>query len=198
MSEEPENNDEPTVPEPIVTTDETPDETPAPVTPAPEVPLAPPYVAPLPGQQVQYVNIVNQKSLEGLSGWLMFWLVVFALNGLGYITFFFGLLASPEPFKEAFSLVSIIFMPIMAAAYITSAVFIAMRKKLAVLTSVGAFGVAALYMSIMMIISASQSGSPASQMIPMTIGLVLAILVSNGLFALYFFVSKRVKATLIG
>ena len=161
---------------------------------APQPNTAPQYLPPQ--QPVQYVNIVNQKSLEGLSGWLVFWLVVFALSGLFYIIFFSGLLASPEPMKEAFGVVSVIFMPILIVSYIASAVLIAMRKKLAIMTSIATFGVVSVYFSIMMVISASKASSPAKETIPMTIGIVLTILVTNALFALYFFVSKRVKATL--
>ena len=165
--------------------------------PAPQ-PAMPPYVAPVTSQPiVQYVNIVNQKSVDGLGGWLMFWLVAFALYGLGYMTFFFGVLATPDVFKESFGVVSVIFLPIMAVAFIGSAVLIAMRKKLAVLTSAAAFGTGALYWSTMMVISALKSDTPTAQKVPLIIGIVLTILVANGLYALYFFVSKRVKATLI-
>lgn len=167
-------------------------------TPTVEATTQPPVLQAIPVQgPVQYVNIVNQKSLEGLGGWLMFWLVVFALNGLTFITIFFSLLSQPDQFKDPFGVATLIFAPLLIAGYVGSAVLIAMRKKLGALTSMATFGVAAVWLSIMMIISASKSGSPASEMVPVTIGLILTILVSNGLFALYFKVSKRVKATLV-
>lgn len=63
----------------------TPEQQPTPA-PAPEAPAAQPQFAPQ-QQQVQY--IVSERSLEGVGGWLIFWIIVFILGGIGYIMVFF-------------------------------------------------------------------------------------------------------------
>jgi hypothetical protein len=156
-------------------------------------PVAPPvqqWSAQPPAQaQVQYV--VAKKSLDGVGGWLMFWLVVFALCGLAYIATFFSVIGQST--FDAKSVLSLVFSVVLAVGFIASVVFIALRKKLGKLISVATIGVATLYAIINTIIISAQSSKSVSSVVG---GLVIGAVI-GGLAVLYFFVSKRVKETLI-
>ncbi|MGE5327708.1 MAG: hypothetical protein ACM3KH_00035 [Thiobacillus sp.] len=162
-------------------------------TPNPTQPQQPPVQqwqqTPPEAAKVQYV--VAQKSLDGIGGWLAFWLVVFALNGIGYISIFFNQLNLGVSSAE--QVVSVIFSPILAVAFLASVVLIAMRKKLGMWVSMGTVGLATVYAVINSIISGADSSKMGT-----LIGGILIQLVFGGLIALYFFQSKRVKATLVG
>ena len=147
----------------------------------PGVPYQPPV-------QVQY--IVSEKSLEGLGGWLIFWLVCFALAAIVYTMAFFGAIEKADG-SASLALV-LVFSPIITIASIASVVLIALRKKIGRWVSIGAFGVSALYFVVSVIVSMSATGSQ----IAANIGAILVVLLVHGLFALYFIVSKRVKLTL--
>ncbi|NTW61914.1 hypothetical protein HGB25_00660 [Candidatus Saccharibacteria bacterium] len=176
---------------------------PDPTTPEPQV--AAPAPAPAPAQapptqqwqqtppeaaKVQYV--VAQKSLDGIGGWLAFWLVVFSLAGIGYITTFFGLLGTGVSTPAL--TISVIFSPVLAAGYLASVVFIALRKKLGMWISMGTIGVATVYSILTTIVSSSE----ASYNMGTSVGTIVAQVVFGGLLVLYFYSSKRVKATLVG
>jgi hypothetical protein len=156
-----------------------------PIQQAPQQPGVP-YQQPV---QVQYV--VSQQSLEGLGGWLMFWVVIFSLTGIGYITTFFG---SIQHGGTAAATLALIFTPLLAGLYIASVVLIALRKKLGKWFSIGTLGVSALYITIGVIIAVSQSGTSEMAVVA---GTILVNIVLHGLFALYFIVSKRVQLTLV-
>jgi hypothetical protein len=163
---------------------DTPTQAPAPQQPWGEQPPAKP-------SQVQYV--VEKKSLEGLGGWLAFWMVVFAVAGLGYIGVFFSTLSlginNPETTLLA------IFSPIVAVCFIASVVTIAMRKKLGKWLSIISLGVVGVYNILNILIVPSQDVNDNT--VAMKIGSAVTSLVFTGLFILYFIVSKRVKATLV-
>ena len=152
---------------------------------------APQFAAPQaqPQQQVQY--IVSQRSLEGIGGWLIFWIVVFILGGIGHITAFFSGIEAGS--SEAGDIVMMIFSPLLAVGYIGSATTIALRKKIGVWVSAGSLGLTGLYSLINIIVTASQERSTS---IAITVGGILVSLVIFGAMALYFFTSKRVKQTL--
>lgn len=139
--------------------------------------------------KVQYV--VEHRSVEGLGGWLMFWLIVFAIAGLSYTASFFTQLGLGA--NDAVGVVYIILSPLMAVAYLASVVFIAMRKKLGKTLAISAIGLSALYSLISAVIDmANNNGNLGA-----TVGGLMTVLIASGLMALYFVVSKRVKATLI-
>lgn len=140
---------------------------------------------------VQYV--VMAESLKGLKGWLLFFTIVFALSGIGYISVFFNSMLSLE---QATSIVSLIFAPILAGAAITTTVFLAMQKKLGKWLAIGTLGAFALYSVINSLVSFA-AGTSSETQAPMLISTILANLVFEGLLMLYFFVSKRVKETLV-
>jgi hypothetical protein len=141
-------------------------------------------------QQVQYVKM--EQSLKGLGGMLVFWMVVFALSGIGSITSFFALMTSTG---SVGAIAGLIFSPLIAAASIASVVLIALTKKIAIVTSVALFGLSALYSTIVALVNFANYGDSSG--VPVLIGSLLTLWVVAGLFSLYFFLSKRVKETLI-
>lgn len=175
----------------------------------PTAPMQPvamqPSMQPMQQQNVQYV--VMQKSLEGIGGWLIFWLILFSLFAIGSVTMFFSALVS-EDISTAEKVVTLLFTPLLAIGFTASVVYIAMQKKLAKLITLISLGVCALY-GITNLIVAYVSPAPAgsyyassqSSSYQLTVpGLISAILVNLlifGLISLYFILSKRVKATLV-
>ncbi len=127
--------------------------------------------------KVQYV--VMQKSLEGLGGWLAVFMGLFALMGIGYISMTFDTPASIKTFTS----------PVMAIALIACVVLIALRKKIALWVIYGTLLVSFLVGVINLVTEGDKE--PAK-----LVGSILVGLVFYSLFGLYFFVSKRVKATL--
>jgi len=148
-------------------------------------------------QQIQYVNITNQKSLDGLSGWLMFWLIIFSIGGISFITAFFSTVFSLDVMNTSAGVITAIFALPLAITYLLSVVLIALHKKFAITTSIAAFVIATLYISINIIVTAAEASSYEASNIGVPIGMIITTIVTNGLFALYFMVSKRVKQTLI-
>ena len=140
--------------------------------------------------QVQYV--VQHQSVEGLGGWLMFWMVVFAITGVSYTASFFSTLGTGV--GDAIGYVYLFFAPLMAIAYLASVVFIAMHKKLGRTLAISAIGLTALYAVISSIIDMVNN---KNDNLGVAVGGLMTILIVSGLMALYFVVSKRVKATLI-
>lgn len=129
--------------------------------------------------KVQYV--VAQKSLEGVGGWLAFFVVVFALNAIFYLSQTFQTPTGIHTFTS----------PILFAGYLASTVLIAMRKKTALWAVYATLILSFVVAVINMINSNSSNLQPGA-----IIGGILVSLVGHGLLGLYFYVSKRVKATL--
>lgn len=164
-----------------------------------------PAMQPMQQQNVQYV--VMQRSLEGIGGWLIFWLILFSLFAIGSISMFFGAMVSSEMSTPA-KVVTLIFSPLLAIGSTASVVYIAMQKKLAVLITLISLGIYAIYGVTNLIvgfvspnITSSYYSDPDSTTLQLTVpGLIAAILVNLlifGLISLYFILSKRVKATLV-
>lgn len=168
-----------------------PDEPQQPVaaTPTP-APVAPPVQqwAEQPPSQAQVQYVVAKQSLDGLGGWLMFWLIVFALSGLAYIGTFFSNLGegSSDVLLTVFSL-------ILSVGFLASVVFIALRKKLGKLVSMATIGAMTLYTIISGIITSVNDSANLGS----AVGGIVASAVFGGLLILYFVASKRVKATLV-
>lgn len=163
----------------------------APNTPYQQQPVNQQYFAQPQAAPVQYV--VMAESLKGVKGWLLFFTVIFALSGIGYISIFF---TSMLDLSTASAILSLIFSPILAAAAITTTVLLAMQKKLAKWLAVGTLGFFALYGVINSIVGFA-SGDTTASSAPILISGILTGLVFEGLLILYFFVSKRVKETLV-
>lgn len=167
--------------------------------PAPSAPNAPyqqqpvnqQYFAQPQAAPVQYV--VMAQSMKGVRGWLLFFTVCFAISGVTYIGYFFNSMLTLD---NASSILMLIFAPLLAAAYITTTVFIAMQKKLAKWLAVGALGLGALYGVINVIVSFAL-GDGTTSSVPVLLSGIITGLVVEGLLILYFFVSRRVKETLV-
>ncbi len=168
-------------------TEKQPDPTTQPV--AANTPQPMPYQGQPVPQNVQYV--VQEQSLNGLGGWLAFWMTLFTLGSLIFIVAFFGAIESGV--DESSSVLLMVFSPLLAASYIASTVFIALRKKIAKWISLGALWLGSLYVIINTVVIASE------QDLTMTgvVASILTSLVLTGLMSLYFIVSKRVAQTLV-
>lgn len=162
-------------------------QTSAPAHTAAPAPAPVPVAAPV--QQIQY--IVTEKSLKGIGGWLIFWMILFALAGIGYISIFFNTLGS----SSGSAITTLLFAPILAIGFVTSVVLIAMAKKLGRVFSIVTLGVSALYSVVNILVAASNTYFKTE---PGTIiGGILISLVVFGLTILYFVASKRVQQTLV-
>lgn len=162
-----------------------------PATPYQQQPVNQQYFAQPQAAPVQYV--VMAPSLKGVKGWLLFFTICFALSGIGYISIFF---TSMTDLSSPSAILSLIFSPILAAGSLATTVLIAMQKKLGKWLAIGTLGLYAVNGVINSILAFSDGSSSASTA-PALISGILIGLVIEGLFMLYFFVSKRVKETLI-
>lgn len=153
-----------------------------------------PEAAPQQPQQQPVVvqQIVTQRSLNGLGGWLAFWMVVFSFVALSYLISFFGVIESNA--GTALGVTSLIFMPVMSIGLIASVVLIAMRKRLARIVTVSTLALIAVFGIINISIAASQA---VYSSFAANAGGIVAIIIMLGLIALYFMLSERVKQTLI-
>ena len=145
----------------------------------PQQPVSPETFNNVPqGQQVQYV--VAKKSLEGVGGWLAFWVVLAGLGGLGYIASALDgdsatALSTPAPLAM-----------LLGVALFATAVLIAMRKAIGKLVAIGTIAASGL---ITIGTTLSDGADNAA-----TVIIVNALFA--GLVALYFMQSERVKQTL--
>lgn len=189
---------------------QTPTDSAQPVQAAPQ----PPVATVQPAQPVQYV--VMEKSNVGITGWLTFFIICISLLALGSLAMFFGGLVNiVNGIHDGATIVMTVFSPLVAAASIVSIVFIAMQKKLGKWLAIGTFGLNALFYSILYIATAvscnavqttsydyytsytSTSSCGGAEAVVGVIAGILLTWVIAGLLSLYFFLSKRVKATLV-
>lgn len=140
---------------------------------------------------VQYV--VMAPSLKGVKGWLLFFTICFALSGIGYISMFF---TSMTDLSSPSAILSLVFSPLLAAGSLATTILIAMQKKLGKWLAIGTLGLYALNGVINSIVAFS-SGTSSESTAPALLSAIIIGLVMEGLFMLYFFVSKRVKETLV-
>ena len=185
-----------------MSTEETDQQPAAPATPAPQAAPAP-QPAPMPqGQQVQQVQyVVNTQSLEGLEGWLIGWLLYLGVCAIAGISTFFNLLqvgsvsssyrSSISTSADNIRMVSLLFLPFVAICAIATIVLIAQRKKLGVKASLAFIALSGAYSLILALVGSSGQAAAA------VAGGICTTAVICTLQALYFFQSKRVKATLI-
>lgn len=163
-----------------------------PNTPYQQQPVNQQYFAQPQAAPVQYV--VMAESLKGIKGWLLFFTVIFAIMGVSYITIFFTAMTN---LGDATAIVNLIFAPFVAAASIVTTVFVAMQKKLAKWLAIGTLGIYALFGIVNVIVQFATNATGAAESAPVLISSILVALVLYGLWMLYFFVSKRVKETLV-
>lgn len=163
--------------------------------PEQEAPAPAPAAAPQPQPQVIQQYVTTERSVKGIGGWLIFWIVVFVLAGIGLLSTFANLLSGLESGSTGETVIGLIFSPILAVGWLASAVFIIMQRKLAVMVTLATFGVAALYGVISAIVTYASSGgdTPIAVFI---VGILIGLIIEAAM-ASYFVVSKRVKQTLV-
>lgn len=150
-----------------------------------------PVQAPLQqNQNVQY--IVTEKSLEGIGGWLIFWIAMFSLAGIGYIISFFALIE--QGVSQPSSVASLIAAPILAVGFILSTVLISLRQKLGQTVTIATLAAGGLFTALNVILLSAES--TYGDGLAVTAGGVIVSLVVSGLMILYFIISKRVQKTL--
>lgn len=166
----------------------------------PVSPTPPPTIGVQPQPQVIQQYVVQEKSLQGLGGMLIFWMIVFSLVAIGQI-FAFAVALSSGDLSGSDKVITLLFAPLLAIGYIALTVLIALQKKLAIMTAFGVFGLSALYSLVTAIVGFSageqETSSTGASGVPLLIAQILVSLLVYGLFALYFLVSKRVKQTLV-
>lgn len=178
----------------------------------PEVPAAAAQPTPLDlgAQPPQLQYVVMQQSLQGVGGWLIFFMICFGFAALSYIMLFFMLMPN---ISTAPSVIGLIFSPILAAGYIASIVTIAMQKRLGKLLTWTTLAISALYGTANAIATYAMVGDAAARLdsymqatvasqttqksLPLLVGSIIAMLTVHGLVALYFMLAKRVKETLV-
>lgn len=149
-----------------------------------------------PQPQVVQQYVVQEKSLKGLGGALVFWMIVFALYVIGSISMFTAALAGSD-YDTPTKVVILLFTPFLAVAFAAAVVLIALQKKLAVVVTFAALGLAGVFTTVNSIAAFASSSRNSDQAVPALISGILISYVILGLVALYFLVSKRVKQTLI-
>ncbi len=162
----------------------------APAAPYQQQPVNQQYFAQPQAAPVQYV--VMTESMKGVKGWLLFFAICFALSGLTYIGYFFNAMQSLD---NVSSIVMLIFAPLLAAAYITTTVFISMQKKLGKWLAIGSLGLGAVYGVISLVVNFA-SGLGSSNVSALLAAITIQLVV-EGLLMLYFVTSRRVKETLV-
>lgn len=155
-------------------------------------PVSQQYFAQSQAAPVQY--IVMAQSLKGVKGWLAFFMVCLAIDGVCSVGLFFTSLLN---LGNLSAIVSVIFMPIIVVLTTAAAVSINLQKKLGKWLAVAAL-VASFFYSVSSEVVDSVVKRPPD--VGSIINIASTIIVSGivtGLLCLYFFVSKRVKETLV-
>lgn len=152
------------------------------------------YFAQQQSQPVQYV--VMAQSVKGVSGWVVFWQILFGLASLGYITDFFAAMTKNMDFLNILNLA---LSPLLAVAAITTVILIATEKRLARTVAIATIGGMALFSVLSAILSGSSASSTATVNLGPAelVGSIVVLLVIYGLSAFYFVNAKRVKETLV-
>jgi hypothetical protein len=145
------------------------------------------------GVLVKLSHRAGKKSLQGVSDWLAFFVVVFCLQALGYVSTFFLAISNLNNGGGMEDVASLIFSLPIAALAVTTVVFIGMQKKTGRLLAFSTLGVTAFYSIIIQMITMVTDGGDVA----LNMGTTAMCLVYLGLIAVYFAVSKRVKATLV-
>lgn len=148
---------------------------------------------------VQY--IVHSASLKGLRGWLLFFMICFAIGGLIYIGQFFNAL---NELNTPGGVLDVIATPLMAILSLGTVVLISLQRAVGRWSAITTYAAGALYMTVANIVSMATAGnhtptnvfdtqpSAAQSVASIVVGWVFA-----GLLSLYFMTSRRVKETLV-
>jgi hypothetical protein len=148
------------------------------------------------------------KSLSGIGGALVFWIIALGLSGLGWLASFFVKLAYNYDSLDATASETIIFSILLAGLYITTLVKIILTQKIAVLLAYLSIAMTACYITVIKITELVTYNPCANswyytscqlkpEQIITAIGVIVSAWVAGGLIALYFWRSQRVKQTLV-
>ena len=141
---------------------------------------------------VQYV--VMAQSLKGVKGWLAFFMVCLAIDGVCSVGLFFTSLLN---LSDPSAVVSVIFMPIIAVLTTVAVVLINLQKKLGKWLAVAALVASFFYSASSAVVDSVIKRPPNTDSIISMVSTIIASGISMGLLCLYFFVSRRVKETLV-
>ena len=141
---------------------------------------------------VQYV--VMAQSLKGVKGWLAFFMVCLAIDGVCSVGLFFTSLLN---LGDPSAVVSVIFMPIIAVLTTVAVVLINLQKKLGKWLAVAALVASFFYSASSAVVDSVVKRPPNTDSIISMVSTIIASGISMGLLCLYFFVSRRVKETLV-
>lgn len=141
---------------------------------------------------VQYV--VMAQSLKGVKGWLAFFMVCLAIDGVCSVGLFFTSLLN---LGDPSAVVSVIFMPIIAVLTTVAVVLINLQKKLGKWLAVAALVASFFYSASSTVVDSVVKRPPNTDSIISMTSTIIASGISMGLLCLYFFVSRRVKETLV-
>lgn len=149
------------------------------------------YFAQAQAAPVQYV--VMAESLKGVKGWLLFFVICFGIAGITYVSQFFMSMAD---LGRATNIVALVFSPFLAGLAIASVVTIAMQRAIGKWLAIIFMALGAVYGVITSVVTfVTDSGSSGG--VPVMLAGIFTGLVVQGLLILYFFVSRRVKETLV-
>lgn len=165
------------------------------------------------GAKVQMVE-KKAESIDRIGGFLGFFLALFVIDGVGSLWIFFyaiaGLAAGADGTMIAVLWEILIGSLLSAGGFLAAAILLGLRQKIAKLAAWSVLGVQWVFTTIASITlmtlqttsydyysgNSSTVGLPAS-VIVMLVGVIFVTLVENGLIAVYFILSSRVKATLV-
>lgn len=163
----------------------------------------------------------SSSHLNGITGWLAFFMVVLIVGALLFLGVFFNTLTKinkprflpsdlPFPFAESVLpirdsrlpyMVSAIMAPVVAVLAIAAVVAISQRKKLGKQLAIAAYISYFVHqvLCVYLLFSESYDARRPTPVITISIvSFVIIIATIAGLLCLYFFTSRRVKETLVG
>lgn len=163
----------------------------------------------------------SSSHLNGIAGWLAFFMVVLIVGALLFLGVFFNTLIKinkprflpsdlPFPFAESVLpirdsrlpyMVSAIMAPVVAVLAIAAVVAISQRKKLGKQLAIAAYISYFVHqvLCVYLLFSESYDARRPTPVITISIvSFVIIIATIAGLLCLYFFTSRRVKETLVG
>jgi hypothetical protein len=142
-------------------------------------------------QQVQYVKM--EKSLKGIGGWLLFFMICFSLGSFSTLSFmiynFFA------PVNDSVTLVNAIFAPLMFAVMLTTVVLAALQMKIAKITAISTYVLSAIFSIVLTLVRAAETKIAGAGWAGIIVG-ILFVVIFSGLLCLYWILSRRVKETL--
>lgn len=148
---------------------------------------------------VQY--IVHSASLKGLRGWLLFFMVCFAIGGLIHIGQFFNTL---NDLRTPGDILNVIATPLLAILSLGTVVLISLQRAIGRWSAIATYVTGAIYLTISTIITVATAGNHTPTDVfdtqPSATQAVASVVVGwvvTGLLSLYFMTSRRVKETLV-